>query len=169
MKAIETRYNGWFFRSRLEARWAVYFDSIGIKYEYEPEGYELPSGWYLPDFWLPQVRMFAEVKRDGGFDNLAIMKCKELAISTGKPCLLLEGVPSLKEYYSVEYRGAECDDWVDSQTGLPSFGYCLSMHHNYPVTEHRFYCQSGIEDPIEFAEWFQDAAFAVEAARSARF
>lgn len=51
IKAIETEYNGYRFRSRLEARWAVFFDSLGVKYEYEPEGYELPSGKrYLPDF-----------------------------------------------------------------------------------------------------------------------
>lgn len=52
-KAIETRYKGYRFRSRLEARWAVFFDALGTKWEYEKEGYELPSGHYLPDFWLP--------------------------------------------------------------------------------------------------------------------
>lgn len=51
IKAIETLYNGYRFRSRLEARWAVFFDSLGVKYEYEPEGFLLPSGkYYLPDF-----------------------------------------------------------------------------------------------------------------------
>jgi len=53
IKAIETVYNGYRFRSRLEARWAVFFDALGVKYEYEPEGFELPSGErYLPDFRL---------------------------------------------------------------------------------------------------------------------
>lgn len=53
MKAIETEYNGYRFRSRLEARWAVFFDACGIEYEYEPEGYELSDGtWYLPDFLI---------------------------------------------------------------------------------------------------------------------
>lgn len=51
IKPIETIYNGYRFRSRLEARWAVFFDALGIEYEYEPEGFELPSGRrYLPDF-----------------------------------------------------------------------------------------------------------------------
>ena len=51
MKAIETHYNGYRFRSRLEARWAVFFDALGVSYEYEPEGFELDDGtWYLPDF-----------------------------------------------------------------------------------------------------------------------
>ena len=51
IKPIETYYNGYRFRSRLEARWAVFFDALGVKYEYEPEGFKLPSGrMYLPDF-----------------------------------------------------------------------------------------------------------------------
>lgn len=51
IKPYETVYNGYRFRSRLEARWAVFFDSLGVKYEYEPEGFKLPGlGGYLPDF-----------------------------------------------------------------------------------------------------------------------
>lgn len=63
IKAIETHYNGYRFRSRLEARWAVFFDSLNIQYIYEPEGYELNDGTrYLPDFYLPDFQCFAEVK-----------------------------------------------------------------------------------------------------------
>ena len=62
LKAIETRYKGYRFRSRLEARWAVYFDTLGYEWEYEKEGYDLgDAGWYLPDFWLKSVNMWAEV------------------------------------------------------------------------------------------------------------
>lgn len=53
MRAIQTEYDGKRFRSRLEARWAVFFNNLGINYEYEPEGFELESGHrYLPDFLL---------------------------------------------------------------------------------------------------------------------
>lgn len=53
IKPIETVYKGYRFRSRLEARWAVFFDTLGIRYEYEPQGFQLPDGtWYLPDFCL---------------------------------------------------------------------------------------------------------------------
>ncbi|NET47948.1 MAG: hypothetical protein F6K09_04310 [Merismopedia sp. SIO2A8] len=63
LKAIETRYQGCIFRSRLEARWAVFFDALDIPWEYEKEGYDLgEAGWYLPDFWLPQQQCFFEVK-----------------------------------------------------------------------------------------------------------
>lgn len=53
VKAIETQYSGYRFRSRLEARWAVFFDTMGYPYLYEPEGFDLgKDGWYLPDFLL---------------------------------------------------------------------------------------------------------------------
>lgn len=56
MKAIETEYRGYKFRSRLEARWAVFFDACGVKWEYEPEGFDLGDGiYYLPDFLLHNV------------------------------------------------------------------------------------------------------------------
>ena len=50
IKPIETVYKGYRFRSRLEARWAVFFDAFGLVWQYESEGYQLPNGWYLPDF-----------------------------------------------------------------------------------------------------------------------
>lgn len=54
LRAIETQYKGYRFRSRLEARWAVFFDALGIKWEYEAEGFDLPEvGRYLPDFFIP--------------------------------------------------------------------------------------------------------------------
>lgn len=74
MKAIETVYNGYRFRSRLEARWAVFFDALGVKYEYEPEGFNLGNHLcYLPDFrvkcwgtrgqiWEEPFDLYIEVK-----------------------------------------------------------------------------------------------------------
>lgn len=53
IKAIETTYNGYRFRSRLEARWAVWLDQMGIEYRYEHQGFTLDGENYLPDFWLP--------------------------------------------------------------------------------------------------------------------
>jgi hypothetical protein len=74
MKAIETEYAGVRFRSRLEARWAVFFDALGIRWEYEPEAFELSDGTrYLPDFRLHQgcplpgcrAQTYVEVKPAG--------------------------------------------------------------------------------------------------------
>ena len=62
--AIETSYAGHRFRSRLEARWAVFFDQLGIKWAYEPQGYLIGERKrpYLPDFRLPHLGVWAEVK-----------------------------------------------------------------------------------------------------------
>ena len=56
LRPIQTEYGGFLFRSRLEARWAVFFDTCGVDWEYEPEGYDLGNGlMYLPDFLLHGV------------------------------------------------------------------------------------------------------------------
>lgn len=63
-RGLPTSYAGHVFRSRLEARFAVLFDEMGIRWEYEPEGFDLPHGLYVPDFWLPDLRTWFEVKPD---------------------------------------------------------------------------------------------------------
>jgi hypothetical protein len=70
---IETIYRGYRFRSRLEARWAVFFQTLGVRWEYEPEGFRLSTGeWYLPDFRikLADQVLWAEVKPDGADSEL---------------------------------------------------------------------------------------------------
>jgi hypothetical protein len=64
--AIETHYAGYRFRSRLEARWAVFFTTLGINWQYEPQGYTVgrTKTPYLPDFLLPDLQTFVEVKGD---------------------------------------------------------------------------------------------------------
>lgn len=66
MRPIETKYQGYRFRSRLEARWAVLLDELSIKWEYEPEGFSLGSEpetiFYLPDFWIPELKCWLEIK-----------------------------------------------------------------------------------------------------------
>lgn len=62
IKAIETKYNGFRFRSRLEARWAIFFDMIGLKYEYEVEGFEMNGVCYLPDFYILSLDRWFEIK-----------------------------------------------------------------------------------------------------------
>lgn len=61
-RAIVTLYKGYRFRSRLEARWAVLFDSLRLNWEYEVEGYDMDGLWYLPDFWMPKLDSYIEIK-----------------------------------------------------------------------------------------------------------
>jgi hypothetical protein len=64
INAIETHYAGCRFRSRLEARWAVFFDTLGLEWHYEPQGYLVGPNRtpYLPDFWMPKLGRWVEVK-----------------------------------------------------------------------------------------------------------
>lgn len=97
IKAIATNYGGCFFRSRLEARWAIYFDAIGWKWNYEPEGFELPGGTrYLPDFWFPEFDLYAEIKPESA-PAAAFDKATAFA-RAGKNILLLDGVPERRAY-----------------------------------------------------------------------
>ena len=98
IKPIETVYKGYRFRSRLEARWAVYFSNVhskgrGWKWVYEKEGFNLGNGVrYLPDFWLPSLKMWAEIKPTK-FSKDEMMKCAQLASGTGFMCAMVVGVP----------------------------------------------------------------------------
>jgi hypothetical protein len=65
-ESVETDYAGYRFRSRLEARWAVFLDAAGIRWEYEPEQYLVSYRHrvrkWIPDFELPALGQFVEVK-----------------------------------------------------------------------------------------------------------
>ena len=111
IKAIETRYKGYRFRSRLEARWAVAFDTIGHEYLYEYEGFELPSGRYLPDFYFPHLNAWGEVK-PCNFTQEELQKCAELVLHTKKVCILLVGMPETTNYYYLFGFG---DDWPHTE------------------------------------------------------
>jgi hypothetical protein len=127
IKAIDTIYNGYKFRSRLEARWAVFFDSLFIKYEYEKEGYDLNGEWYLPDFWMPDWNCWIEIKpkilklplgyTKNGKTYIEPKKelnlCRKLSDNTNNVVLLIGGNPwaiNLSDdtgsapYYSFQYE-----------------------------------------------------------------
>lgn len=127
IKPIETEYNGYRFRSRLEARWAVYFDALGIKYEYEPEGFEvLPGIWYLPDFYFPEWDCFAEVKYSE-FTRLEFEKCLGLP----KPCILLDESPNaFRGYYATGTGAIDPDNYTVYLSG-EAFGYVSIQQSHY--------------------------------------
>ncbi len=150
IKAIETVYKGYRFRSRLEARWAVFFDALGIVYKYEHEGFDLDGEWYLPDFWMPEWKCWIEIKPDK--PKLAIYDvekqylrpvvkreyklCEALAAHSGNVVLLIGGEP-----------WAEADEY-----GTVGWEYSIAVFSPVMVedyTEGDYVCSIGLG-----ASWF---------------
>lgn len=87
------------FRSRLECRWAIFLTELKIEWRYEPRLWKLGPDhavWYLPDFYLPQAGVWAEVK-PGPLDRDALAKVKLLAAASRQPVVCLVGWPRLTE------------------------------------------------------------------------
>lgn len=107
IKPIETRYKGYRFRSRLEARWAVFFDAFNVKWQYEPEGFDLGVvGYYLPDFFVSinwhkkyiNPGYFVEIKGTMP-EKTEFKKLKTLSKQTNHSCRMFIGVPGDQETF----------------------------------------------------------------------
>lgn len=130
LKAIQTRYKGHYFRSRLEARWAVFFDAIGIKWEYEKEGFELGrAGRYLPDFWLPSWKAWVEIKPERPSDEERA-KARALA-DHHRPVIMLIGSPGDERpilfAHSSSNSGAGC--FESDMGGTPRYQACRLIYY----------------------------------------
>jgi hypothetical protein len=113
IKAIQTKYKGILYRSRLEARWATFFDTLKVRIQYEHEGFELDGMRYLPDFYLPELKCYIEVKGQKPTkqeQELAFLLSKD----SGMPVHIFSG--------SVPEPGIE--NWDDS--GFEIFTYDFS-------------------------------------------
>lgn len=116
LKAIETYWRGNRYRSRLEARWAVFMDAMDIEYRYEPEGFDLDGLWYLPDFWLPKQAIWLEIKPVEPDDGEA-EKAHRLAQASQRPVLILWGdIPNLSPR-ALAQSAYLYDAWQHAETG----------------------------------------------------
>lgn len=151
IKAIDTVYNGYRFRSRLEARWAVFFDTLGIEYEYEPEGFDLgEAGWYLPDFYLRKQNLWLEIKplcddpkqlEDKRYDafNKALDRMADYEIDPpvySPDFYILAGDPYFDAYRVIGRNYVLIDGKYEVQ-GLQNFSESGSMWTECPLC-HRF-------------------------------
>ena len=106
VKAIETRYNGYKFRSRLEARWAVFFSAVGLDYEYEIEGFEMDDVRYLPDFYIPSLDRWFEIKGQS-MSVKEIQKCEQFCFRKDNENIkfsVLIGAPTPAMYHENNFR-----------------------------------------------------------------
>lgn len=177
LQPIETRYAGYRFRSRLEARWAVFFDALKIKYEYEPEGFKLSDGTcYLPDFWLPESRAFFEVK--GVLSEKDAHKIEQLMADSNCPVII--GYPNF-EFEACDYWWG--DDLIRASKACSLLNRCRSCGKiSFMGISGSYKCPCcGAYDGDHLCEWimygdsfyhsfaYPEVLKAVEAARGARF
>ena len=129
IKAINTFYNGHYFRSRLEARVAVFLDELKLLetdqdplfYDYEPEGYATSEGPYLPDFYV---------------ENLPVGKVFGCPFSIILKCFLeVKGTwPTNKELKKAQALADETDIIVGFIIGTRKQGY-LKNGSKWPSLE----------------------------------
>lgn len=173
--AISTSYAGHFFRSRLEARWAVFFDHMEIPWLYEPEGYVINKNrLYLPDFYLPECGTWIEVK--GSSDGLDLDLLGDAAETLpdlgplvgerGPKLMLLGSIPDpmpIGDYAWASWT----QGWRTHLIGRHGFG-------TYHKNNRPWWCWSQPEDfdfltPTVEPDEYSNAQPAYRAARSARF
>jgi len=147
IKPIETEYNGYKFRSRLEARWAVFFDEMNIKYEYELEGFELPNKIrYLPDFYLPEMDVYVEVKPS--FELMTERDIKKInEFSKSKRLLLIAGDPFNHALYLIHDKTG----WNISGV-MGTMGESIQKQFEYTL----IYSDCAVEfgnNPFDTCEW----------------
>ena len=141
-QALPSWYRGIEFRSRMEARWAAYFDLLELEWIYEPEGYALPNGNYCPDFQVE--RMICEVKPTEEAALSVLPKLVQLYQALDEQvseifCLI--GNPSVSEQWTIYNEPNQCNDYyaiqgrftwlafVYKRWGVPD--YCDSSRIDY--------------------------------------
>lgn len=111
--AIETAYRNYLFRSRLEAKYAVFFDLCGWAWSYEPMDM---NGW-IPDFAIGEWPTLVEVKPFFHTDQWDETVRKIVDSGCREPVLLLGADPT----WNLEQRisgsdGPEVGEIIDDYT-----------------------------------------------------
>lgn len=119
----------------------MFFDVLGVRWEYEPDGYVVDGTPYLPDFKLlhpNEEETFAEVK--GGnidmFDGEHVRLCRGLADLTGDPVVLLTGVPELRLFNCVAPGMDERSFWAVFFDDYSPKRYQIADAYWFQQTEH---------------------------------
>jgi hypothetical protein len=110
-RAIATAYRGYEFRSRLEAKYAHFFDLCGWAWSYEP----IDMGGWIPDFAIGEIPTLVEIKPFFQEDQFAEAKAKAFAAGLDQPLILLGADPA---WLSIQ---------VDVHDGI-HFGWIMEPH-----------------------------------------
>ncbi|HYH85297.1 MAG TPA: hypothetical protein VEX60_07425 [Pyrinomonadaceae bacterium] len=154
---IQTYYDGHYFRSRIEARWAVFFNKMGIPYDYEREGYELDGKPYLADFWLPEQNYWIEIKGQFPTEDEQ-QKARNLATATGHDVFIFWGKIPLPKHFIEEFCTDEAGlkvpkhdgNWGNGRSALAFFArpkkFTASENFHETITQDYSYWWTECED-----------------------
>jgi len=167
LRAIPTEYDGVVYRSRNEARYAVFFKKLGIVNEWEPQGFHSRGGHcYLPDFLLAGQALIAEIKGSFDADPEGVEKWRGLVAARGKErgilCLPIIAGEMRFLLIGPDGRGGL---WEDDQAQW----YCCPQGYHFDVLT---YPKGGCaECGAADGYWYDDPriAAAFNCARSYRF
>lgn len=137
---IETLYRGYRFRSRLEARWAVFFDVAGIPWQYEVEGFDLSSVQAPTDV---KGLWFHELGERGHLTYKDIVRMKQAEVVNEGPD---EGSSM---WYLPDFYLPEQDAWVEVKGSEPSLRERRLMERLVWATRKRGYIFWDIRPPSE--------------------
>jgi hypothetical protein len=98
-----TEHNGNKYRSRLYARWAVFFDTLRLNYEVEK--FQLKLGLYQIDFWCYDYRTAFKIL-DKYPNKKDTQLAKEFAEESGYPVFIAFGnISAIRNEHDAEKKG----------------------------------------------------------------
>lgn len=150
-KSVQTYYKGYYFRSRIEARYAVFLDYLAILWKYEPEGYIIEESeftkWfghegdaYLPDFFLPELNIYLEIKPEGPTEHSKFSEDVKKALAFG--AYVCQGIPDEED---INPHGWIANDF-DNAKADKKYSLLVPFDHGYDWC----YCQSQKKIGIEY-------------------
>ncbi len=121
-KKTMTDYNGELFRTRTEARWAVFFDSLKEEWEREPDDFVAS---FTPSFFLPRLDCYLDIKRreptaedDRRYSEFAILADRPIAIAWNLPFVAREYEGRYGKGYVTDRLQVCCGESTDNGGGL---------------------------------------------------
>lgn len=127
-KTVLTTFEGVTYRSLTEARWAVFFDALGLTFSYEPEQIRLSSKEiYIPDFFIVDFRAYFEVKPSDN-QTISVESRKARILAYDRPELnvwLAAGAPSPKTPNILPLNKWNCLVPIDHILATPEWRYWI--------------------------------------------
>jgi hypothetical protein len=143
------------FPSLPYARWALFFDDLGMPWRFRAVSFVLGSGTtYLPDFWLPGVRTWFQIidqRDDDWFDRL--QHWREFALAADVDGHIAEALPDTAAMSADDLADLDLDD---EDLDLAQ---CVRVRRPLPPeweTREALYCGGGMPDPLSMQEYGPD-------------